>query len=90
MLTNILYLYALQHFKLGNYSFEITAYDPTNNTLRSGYRFEKPVIVILYYDVEEMLKSNAKVVSTEVTKQDINPVLLLWDTQNQTWYDLVY
>ena len=33
-----------------------------------------------------MLKLNKKVVSDEVTKEDIDPVLLLWDTVNQTWY----
>jgi hypothetical protein len=33
-----------------------------------------------------MLKLNRKVVSDEVTNEDIDPVLLLWDTKNQTWY----
>ena len=33
-----------------------------------------------------MLRGNKKVVSDEVTKEDIDPVLLLWDAKNQTWY----
>jgi hypothetical protein len=33
-----------------------------------------------------MLKINKKVVSDDVTNEDINPVLLLWDEKNQTWY----
>jgi hypothetical protein len=33
-----------------------------------------------------MLKINKKVVSDEVTNEDIDPVLLLWDEKNQTWY----
>ena len=33
-----------------------------------------------------MLKGNNEVVSNEVAKQDIDPILLLWDSKNQTWY----
>ena len=40
----------------------------------------------MVYDVEQMLKMNKKLVTDEVTQEDIDPVLLLWDTKNQTWY----
>ena len=33
-----------------------------------------------------MLRMNKKVVSDEVTNEDIDPVLLLWDEKNETWY----
>ena len=62
------------------------AYEPENNTLQTGYCFQKPITITLVYDVRQMLKLNKKVVSDEVTKEDIDPVLLLWDTVNQTWY----
>ena len=75
-----------QQFKLGNYSFQIKAYEPENNTLQSEYRFKKPITITLVYDVDQMLKPNKKVVSDEVTSKDIDPVLLLWDEKNQTWY----
>ena len=75
-----------QHFKLGDYSFQIKAYEPENNTLQSNYRFKKPITITLVYDVDQMLKQNKKVVSDDVTNEDIDPVLLLWDEKNQTWY----
>ena len=62
------------------------AYEPKNNTLQTGYRFQKPITITLVYDVRQMLKLNKKIVSDEVTKEDIDPVLLLWDNVNQTWY----
>jgi hypothetical protein len=74
-----------QHFKLGNYSFQIKAYEPENNTLQDKYHFKKPITISLFYDVDQMLKGNKKTVSGEVTNEDIDPVLLLWDTENQTW-----
>jgi hypothetical protein len=45
----------------------------------------KPITISLFYDVDQMLKKNRKTVNNEVTKEDIDPVLLLWDTKNQTW-----
>ena len=63
----------------------IKAYDPNNNTLWSEYHFKKPIIISLFYDVKQMLKANKETVSNEVTKQDVDPVLLLWDTKNQIW-----
>ena len=76
----------LQHFKLGDFSFQIKAYEPTNNTLQSKYRFKKPITITMVYDVDQMLKQNKKVVSDDVTKEDIEPVLLLWDAKNRSWY----
>jgi hypothetical protein len=76
----------LQHFKLGDYSFQIKAYEPENNTLQSHYHFKKPITITLVYDVEQMLKLNKRVVSNEVTNEDMDPVLLLWDAKNKTWY----
>ena len=85
-ISHDLFLYVLQHFKLGDYSFQIKAYEPENNTLHSQYRFKKPITITLVYDVNQMLKQNKKVISDDVTNEDIDPVLLLWDTKNQTWY----
>ena len=82
---NTLFCFSFQHFKLGNYSFQIKAYEPENNTLQSEYHFKKPITISLFYDVDQMLKGNKKTVSNEVTNEDIDPVLLLWDTKNQTW-----
>ena len=62
------------------------AYEATNNTLQSKYHFKKPITITLFYDVDQMLKGNKKVVSDEVTNKDIDPVLLLWDTKNKTWW----
>ncbi|XP_028399178.1 uncharacterized protein LOC114522645 isoform X2 [Dendronephthya gigantea] len=76
-----------KHFKLGNYSFQIKAYEPENNTLEEEYRFKKPITISLFYDVDQMLKQNKKTVSSEVNNNDIDPVLLLWHTKNQTWFD---
>ena len=76
-----------KHFKLGDYSFQIKAYETENNTLQSNYRFKKPITITLVYDVDQMLKQNQKVVSDDVTNEDIDPVLLLWDEKNQTWFD---
>jgi hypothetical protein len=45
----------------------------------------KPITISLFYDVDQMLKKNRKTVSKEVTKEDIDPVLLLWDKINKTW-----
>ena len=70
---------------MGNYSFQIKAYDTVNNSLQSNYQFKKPVTISLFYDVEEMLKKNKKLVSDEVTKDDIDPVLLLWDVEKKIW-----
>ena len=63
----------------------IKAYEPENNTLQSEYHFMKPITISLFYDVDQMLKKNRKTVSKEVTKEDIDPVLLLWDKKNKTW-----
>jgi hypothetical protein len=79
-------LFSLKHFKLGDYSFQIKAYEAENNTLQSKYHFKKPITITLVYDVEQMLRMNKKVVSDEVTNEDIDPVLLLWDEKNETWY----
>ncbi|CAB4011511.1 Hypothetical predicted protein [Paramuricea clavata] len=76
----------MKHFKLGDYSFQIKAFEAENNTLQSEYRFKKPITITLVYDVEQMLKINKKVVSNEVTNEDVDPVLLLWDVKNQTWF----
>lgn len=44
----------------------------------------------MVYDVDQMLKKNRKVVTDEVTSKDIDPVLLLWDKENQTWYEDIF
>ena len=70
---------------LGNYSFVIKALDPVNNTVQEGYRFVKPIKISMVYDVNRLVKANKKHVSNKVTKEDVDPVLYLWDPENETW-----
>ena len=70
---------------LGNYSFVIKALDPVNNTVREGFEFAKPIKIAMFYDVDNLVKANKKHVNNEVTKEDIDPVLYLWDPKNETW-----
>ena len=74
-----------QQFMLGNYSFVIKALDPENNRVQEGYKFVKPITVAMFYDVNKLVKVNKKHVTSEVTKEDIDPVLYLWDPINETW-----
>ena len=39
----------------------------------------------MFYDVDNLVKANKKVVSDEVEKEDIDPVLYLWDPKNESW-----
>ena len=70
---------------LGNYSFQIKALDPVNNTVQEGFQFVKPIKLSMFYAVDKLVKANKKHVSDEVTKEEIDPVLYLWDPQNETW-----
>lgn len=70
---------------LGNYSFQIKALDPINNTVKEGFRFSKPIKLTMFYDVDNLVKANKKHVNNEVTEKDIDPVLFLWDPKNETW-----
>ena len=72
---------------LGNYSFQIKALDPVNNTLKEGYRFAKPVVINMFYDVDRLVESNPEVVSNEVNTDEVDPILFLWDPKNGTWYE---
>ena len=74
-----------QHFLLGNYSFMIKALNPLKNTVTEGYRFVKPVKISMFYDVANLVKANGKHVNNDLTKEDVDPVLYLWDPDNQTW-----
>ena len=74
-----------QQFKLGNYSFLIKALDPVNDTVLEGYRFKKPIAISMFYDVDNLVKANKKVVSNEVEEEDIDPFLYLWDPKNESW-----
>ena len=75
----------MQQFMLGNYSFQIKALDPLNNTVQEGYRFVKPIKIAMFYDVGNLVKANEKHVNNELTEEDIDPVLYLWDPDNETW-----
>ncbi|KAK3735001.1 hypothetical protein QZH41_001674 [Actinostola sp. cb2023] len=75
--------YATQ-FMLGNYSFQIKAFDPTNNTIQEGYKFAKPIKISMFYDVDNLVNANKRVVNKDVKKDDIDPVLYLWDLKNKT------
>ena len=70
---------------LGNYSFVIKALDPVNNTVQEGYEFVTPIKISMFYDVNKLVKANKKYVNNEVTKEDVDPVLYLWDPENETW-----
>ena len=70
---------------LGNYSFVIKALDPKNNTVKEGFKFAKPITIAMFYDVHKLVKANKKFVNNEVTKEDIDPVLYIWDPTNKTW-----
>ena len=70
---------------LGNYSFVIKALDPQDNTVKEGFKFSKPITITMFYDVDNLVKANSKHVNNEVTKEDIDPVLYLWDSKNDSW-----
>lgn len=74
-----------QQFLLGNYSFQIKALDPLTNTVQEGYRFDKPIKVDMFYDVANLVRANEKYVNKELTEEDVEPVLYLWDPDNHTW-----
>ncbi|XP_031557393.1 uncharacterized protein LOC116294015 [Actinia tenebrosa] len=76
-----------KQFMLGNYSFQIKAMEPLNNTIKEGYKFAKPIKISMFYDVDNLVRANKRVVNKEVNKEDINPVLYLWDIKNNTWID---
>ena len=69
----------------GNYSFVIKALDPVNNTVQEGYEFVTPIKISVFYDVNKLVKANKKYVNNEVTKEDVDPVLYLWDPENEGW-----
>ena len=71
---------------LGNYSFVIKALDPQDNTVKEGFKFSKPITIAMFYDVDNLVKANSKHVNNEVTKEDIDPVLYLWDSKNDSWW----
>ena len=70
---------------LGNYSFQIKALDPLNDTVQEGFKFAKPIKLSMFYDVDNLVKANKEHVNNELTKDDIDPVLYLWDPKNETW-----
>ena len=70
---------------LGNYSFQIKALDPLSDTVQEGFKFAKPIKLSMFYDVDNLVKANREHVNNEVTNEDIDPVLYLWDPKNQTW-----
>ncbi|XP_068689656.1 uncharacterized protein [Montipora foliosa] len=76
-----------KQFMLGNYSFVIKALDPVNNTIQEGFTFVKPITISMFYDVDNLIKANKKHANNEVTKEDVDPVLYLWDPKNETWTD---
>lgn len=74
-----------QQFLLGNYSFMIKALNPLKKTVTKGYRFVKPIKISMFYDVANLVKANGKHVNNDLTMEDVDPVLYLWDPDNQTW-----
>ena len=39
----------------------------------------------MFYEVDKLVKANKKHVNDEETKEDIDPVLYLWNPINKTW-----
>ena len=74
-----------QQFLLGNYTFLIKALNPLDNKVEEGYKFVKPIKISMFYDVGNLVKANGKHVNNDLTKEDVDPVLYLWDPHNQTW-----
>ena len=74
-----------QQFMLGNYSFQVKALDPLNDTVQEGYQFVKPIKIAMFYDVGNLVKANEKHVNNELTEEDVEPVLYLWNPVNETW-----
>ena len=74
-----------QQFLLGNYTFLIKALNPLDNKVEEGYKFVKPIKISMFYDVGNLVKANRKHVNNDLTKEDVDPVLYLWDPDNQTW-----
>ena len=70
---------------LGNYSFVIKALDPVNDTVLEGFKFVKPITIAMFYNVDNLVKANKKHVKNEVTKEDIDPVLYMWNPKKKTW-----
>ena len=70
---------------LGNYSFQMKALDPQNDTVQEGFKFSKPIKLSMFYDVNNLVKANKEHVNNDVTKEDIDPVLYLWNPKNETW-----
>ena len=70
---------------LGNYSFQIKALDPVTNKIQEGFKFAKPIKIATFYDVGNLINANKKHVNNELTKEDVHPVLYLWDPKNETW-----
>ena len=53
--------------------------------MKEGFKFAEPITIAMFYDVDNLMKANSKHVNNELTKEDIDPVLYLWDPKNETW-----
>ena len=82
---HIYYSFLQQQFLLGNYTFLIKALNPLDNKVEEGYKFVKPIKISMFYDVGNLIKANGKHVNNDLTKEDVDPALYLWDPDNQTW-----
>ena len=39
----------------------------------------------MFYDLANLVRANEKYVNKELTEEDVEPVLYLWDPDNHTW-----
>lgn len=72
-----------RNFAFGNYSFTIKAVD-SNGTTQEGYKFAKPVVITLYFDVGGLADRKAGQ-SSGGGASDWSPQLNFWDTGTQQW-----
>lgn len=75
-----------ENFKFGNYSFTIKVKDH-NGSVVDGYRFAKPVLLSMFYDVSGL----ADRVSGGVTQDDdsFTPKMTFFNTRTQRWENVV-
>jgi len=74
------------NFKWGNYTFSIVA-EASDGTPLEKFTFEQPIIVVLHYNVEDMLSAiDAADLPDNVSPQDaFMPNLRLYDVETGTW-----
>lgn len=73
------------NFEFNGYSFTISAVSP-NGTQIEGFKFEKPVRISLYYNVEARLE-HEDAADDDFQERQLAPALMFWDTAEGAWID---